>query len=176
MADQHISLLCIDIFSFDQKMQCLVVGMLCSVLPRSHDLSYHRRFHKRKQIKMQIAISILQCHFFDMFLFCSRRRANHIDILPGQNTAKTVQPGGTVMIAADDHHRHLRHFFGKIFHKAVKNLHCLRRRNRFVINIPCDHHRIRLLLFCQPDDLFKNIFLVFPQIAFDQFQSDMQIG
>ena len=58
----------------------------------------------------------------------------------------------------------------------VENFHCFGGRDRLVINIPGDYHRVRRLLQGQTDNLVKYIFLVFPQVPVDQLQADVQVG
>ena len=99
-----------------------------------------------------------------------------MNLLAGQKTPETVDPGTAVMISANHHNLRLGNSLPEIRQKMVENFHCFGGRDRLVINIPGDYHRVRRLLQGQTDNLVKYIFLVFPQVPVDQLQADVQVG
>ena len=77
------------------------------------------------------------------------------------------------MVSADN--KHWKIFFRKSCDKRVEYLHRLRRWDLLIVNIPREDHTIRLLVFCQIQDPFKNIFLILDHRKFINSLSDMKI-
>ena len=64
-----------------------------------------------------------------------------------------------IVVSADYKDLHISR--GKRDQKVVEEIDRLHRRNRFVIDIPGDDHRVRMLPVDQFDDPVQNIFLIF---------------
>ena len=151
MADNHIPLRLIDLLPFDQPAQGVIIGKIIAVLIHSRDLLYHGRTDKGKQIEIHITIFVCQNSFLYVLFRRPRRQTDHIHILPGEHASEAVDPGTAVMIPADQHDSHIQKSGAQAADKMVKYFNCLRRRDRFVIDIPGNQDRVRPLLnrkFC----------------------------
>ena len=153
MTDKHIPFRLIYVFPRNQTSDCLIVGQIIPFFIRSCNLLYHGWFHKRQQIKIHRTIRILQYNFFHPFFRTNRWHADHMKLLPCQHISIAVHTNGAVMVAADHHNHQVRQFFRQFRNKSIQHCHGFRRRNCLIVNISCDHQRIRLCLHRQLRDL-----------------------
>ena len=165
MADQNVSLVYVDLFTFYQSVDRIIVRKIISILICTSDQLHHGRLHKGKQIKIHRPIFILEYHFLNMIFFCLRRYSDHINFLTVKHTPKTVHTRCTVVISTDHHNYRIRNCISQLSDKMIKHLHCFCRRNCFVIDVPCDHDRIRHFLCGLLNYLIQYIFLIFSEIS-----------
>ena len=173
VAHKHISLRRIDLFAGDQAMDRLIIGQVIAVFRLTDDFLHHGGLDEGQQIEIHMAVPVTQHDLFNMLLCTLRRLSDHVDMLMTQNTAKYVDTGRAVVVAADHHELRPRHRLCQGRDKIVKELHGLCRRHRAVIDITRDDNCIRLFLPGQFHDPVKYIFLVFAQVPINESESDV---
>ena len=78
----------------------------------------------------------------------------------GIHNARTrSNPFRRIVVSANNEYLELS--FGQLNEKVVKQLNCLRRGNRFVVDISGNNHTIRLFSINDIDDFFEYVFLIF---------------
>ena len=78
----------------------------------------------------------------------------------GIHNARTKSnPFRRIMVSANNEYLELS--FGQLNEKVVKQLNCLRRGNRFVVDISGNNHTIWLFSINDIDDFFEYVFLIF---------------
>ena len=122
---------------------------------------------------MHRPVIVRKGHPFDGFPLLLGRQADHVNLLPGQHAAEAVHPGSAVVIAADHHDFRPGQCPGQARHEAVEGLHRLGGGHGLVVNIPGDHHRLRLQFRRPGHDLPQDKRLILPQIPVHQFQANV---
>ena len=175
VAYDHVPFLRVHTLPRQHPLQGLRVGKAAAVLLCPDDVLYHGRPDVGQQPEMHRPEDILQRDDCDVLLRICRREADHVDPLTSQHTAEAVHPHRAVMVSADHHDGRLRGCLRQARQEAVEQLHRLRGGHRLIVNVPGDHHCVRLLFLCRFDDFVQNVFLIFPEIPGEKAQSQVQI-
>ena len=113
------------------------------------------RFNKRQHINIHRTVFVLHGNRCNVSIIDWR----HMDAAGIHNTRSKCNSLRRIMVSADN--EYLKLSFGQLNEKVVKQLNCLRRGNRFVVDISGNDHTIRLFSINDIDDFFEYVFLIF---------------
>ena len=107
---------------------------------------------------------------------CNRpvKRANQVHALLGQQRLAKVQAFTGIVIAAHCQNRDIS--FTQLREKPVKQRDRLTGRNRLIVNISCNHHRIRLMLCRHANHLLQRKPLVIQHRIAVYALAEMQVS
>ena len=139
MGHQYLSHSGSRIFPFQKAFYGFRTGERLLILK---NISHITRFQKRQKPEFHFPVFIGKRHFFQMLRRRGRYHPGYVKPLPLQQSAGKVKPLRRIVISADDQDIHIQ--VCQFPDKFIKNSHCLRRGDAFVINVPCDDNGLWL--------------------------------